>query len=75
MSRGLFTTDERKKLLDKLYGMICAVTAGGKECDTRKLIASFSFETGVSEKKIIEYLKVLEDSERVINTGKGYVKG
>jgi len=71
MVRGLFTTDERKRMMDEFYLLIRDCTKPGIEVSEKKLIAEYSFRTGLSPLKIKEYLNILIDSGRITRTVNG----
>jgi len=58
--------DKRKHRINLVYQSILACDKKGVTADKKKLIAYFMVDYGLSRRKMLEYIKALVDSERVL---------
>lgn len=60
-----FFVAERKKKINILMGTIARAKAEDKVLSINKLVAEFCIQWGTGKPKVMEYIKLLEDTGRI----------
>ena len=68
MTQGQYMAEQRRKNIALIRSLIARVKERNQDIIRRRFIANIGIETGLTENKIMEYLRMIEDNGEIVIT-------